>query len=330
MALSLSPLPLTSPEAWEELLEPLRRGDRLRISEVLNFLDDDREETETLRYRFLDFLYPHRREECRVLGITGPPGVGKSTLTGALIRSYRERGKRVGILAVDPSSARSGGALLGDRIRMRVGHDEGVFVRSLASRGHLGGLSELCFLARVVLEVGFDRIIIETVGVGQNEYEILYASDCVLLVLQPESGDTIQFLKAGIIEIPDLIVLNKSDLPGSDQTLRELRTILGHSRRLYSQESFPRVLSASALTGKGREEIVEAVEGHFLREDLFRRRENLWRYWLEGKVVGEYGRKGLRLLGRERLEKIMCGATSPFSAYLELKEELNLLLSRAS
>ena len=163
-----------------------------------------------------------------IVGLTGSPGVGKSTVTGALVRTYRDAGLRVGVLAVDPSSPFSGGALLGDRVRMQEhATDEQVFIRSMASRGHLGGLSLATPQALRILDAaGFDMVLIETVGVGQAEVEIASLADSALVVVAPGLGDSIQAAKAGILEIADIFVVNKSDRPGAQEVIRDLRTML--------------------------------------------------------------------------------------------------------
>jgi GTPase len=167
-----------------------------------------------------------------LLGLTGSPGVGKSTVTGALVRAYRAAGQRVGVLAVDPTSPFSGGALLGDRVRMQDhATDDGVFIRSMASRGHLGGLAWATPQALRILDAaGFDVILIETVGVGQAEVEIASLADTTLVVAAPGMGDSIQAAKAGILEIADVFVVNKSDRPGAHETVRDLRTMLAMAR----------------------------------------------------------------------------------------------------
>ena len=169
----------------------------------------------------------------RVLGLTGSPGVGKSTVTGALVTAYRGRGLRVGVLAIDPTSPFTGGALLGDRVRMQEhATDQGVFIRSMANRGHLGGLSGATPQAvRVLDAAGFDVILIETVGVGQDEVEIAGMADTTMVIVAPGLGDSIQAAKAGILEIGDVFVVNKSDKPGAQEAVRDLRGMIAMARR---------------------------------------------------------------------------------------------------
>lgn len=198
-----------------------------------------------------------------VVGLTGAPGVGKSTTTSALISTYRQRGQTVGVLAVDPSSPFSGGALLGDRIRMQEhATDPGVFIRSMASRGHLGGLAWSTPQAiRVLAAAGFDIILVETVGVGQSEVEIAQTADTSVVLLAPGMGDGIQAAKAGILEIADILVVNKADREGAEATARELRNMIrlgGHSQ---SEWQIP-VMKAVAARGEGISELVEAIDRH--------------------------------------------------------------------
>ena len=205
----------------------------------------------------------------RVIGITGSPGVGKSTTTSALISGYRARGLKVGVIAVDPSSPFSGGALLGDRIRMQQhATDPGVFIRSMASRGHLGGLSATTPQALRVLDAaGCEVVLIETVGVGQSEVEVAAAADTTLVLLAPGMGDGVQAAKAGILEIGDVFVVNKADRDGADTTVRELRTMiqLGDSPDRGWQ---PPVVKTVASTGAGIDELIGSIDDHdaWLRE----------------------------------------------------------------
>lgn len=205
----------------------------------------------------------------RVIGLTGPPGVGKSTTTGALITAFRALDRRVGVLAVDPSSPFSGGALLGDRIRM-PDHalDPGVFIRSMASRGHLGGLARSTPQALRVLDAaGFDVVLIETVGVGQSEVEIAGLADTTVVLLAPGAGDGIQAAKAGVLEIGDVFVVNKADRDGARATVRELRHMLTLGERRPAGDWRPPVVPAVAPAGTGIDEVVTALDQHhaFLR-----------------------------------------------------------------
>lgn len=204
-----------------------------------------------------------RGTQAVVVGVTGSPGSGKSTLTDALIAGLRARGQRVAVLAVDPSSPYSGGAILGDRIRMLRHHaDAGVFVRSLASRGALGGLSAHTMQVLALLEgAGYDWVIMETVGVGQSEVDIAAACDHTLLVLTPAGGDGVQAFKAGIMEIADVIAVNKADLPGADRTVRELMAAQGLGAHDESTWLAP-IRRTIASKGEGIDQLIEAVEQH--------------------------------------------------------------------
>jgi LAO/AO transport system kinase len=239
-----------------ELVERLLAGERRALARALTRVEDGSEER--LR-RIVALLHPHTGR-AQLVGITGSPGVGKSTLTSALISEWRRRGKRVAVLAVDPSSPFSGGALLGDRVRMQD-HvmDEHVFVRSMASRGHLGGLSWATPQALLVLDAaGFDLVIVETVGVGQAEVEIASIADTTIVALAPGMGDAIQAAKAGILEVADVFCVNKADREGADRTVRELKDMqqLGHGEWLAP------VHKTVAAAGEGIAELADAVEEH--------------------------------------------------------------------
>ncbi|MDX6275351.1 MAG: GTPase [Frankiales bacterium] len=204
-----------------------------------------------------------RTGKAMVIGITGSPGVGKSTSTSALVSAYRKRDMRVGVLAVDPSSPFSGGALLGDRVRMQDhATDSGVFIRSMASRGHLGGLSWATPQALRVLDAaGCDVVLVETVGVGQSEVEVASAADTTLVLLAPGAGDGIQAAKAGILEVADIFVVNKADRDGADQVARDLRYMLSlgeSAKELWK----PPILKTVASKSEGIEEVLDAIDAH--------------------------------------------------------------------
>ena len=240
------------------LLAGARSGVTRDIARLISIVEDGRPEVPEL----MRAVAP-TAGSARVIGITGSPGVGKSTTTSALITALRGRGERVGVLAVDPSSPFSGGALLGDRIRMQQhATDDGVFIRSMASRGHLGGLAATTPQALRVFEAaGFDVVLVETVGVGQSEVEIAAAADTTVVLLAPGMGDGIQAAKAGILEIGDVFVVNKADRDGSDSTVRELRAMIGLGDRPVDGW-VPPVVKTVASTGVGIEDLVGAIDAH--------------------------------------------------------------------
>jgi LAO/AO transport system kinase len=209
-------------------------------------------------------LAPHTGH-ARVIGLTGSPGVGKSTTTSAIVRSLRAKRDRVGVLAVDPSSPFSGGALLGDRIRMQEhALDPGVYIRSMASRGHLGGLSWTTPQAiRVLDAAGCDDVLVETVGVGQSEVEVASHADTTVVLLAPGMGDGIQAAKAGILEIGDVFVVNKADRDGADATVRDLRHMISLGDRREADDWRPPVIKCVASKGDGVDELVDALDKHF-------------------------------------------------------------------
>jgi LAO/AO transport system kinase len=237
-------------------MEKLLSGDRVAVARAISIVENGEVEARAL----LRSLFARTGRSYRI-GITGPPGAGKSTITSRLAMHYRERGLGVGIIAVDPTSPFSGGALLGDRVRMgEVETDTGVFIRSMASRGSLGGLSRTAVEAADVLDAaGKEIIIMETVGVGQSELDIAGAADTTVVVLVPESGDSIQAMKAGLMEIADFFVLNKADRAGADQAVMSIQMIL-HFRE--AAEWNPSVLKATASTGAGITEIAELIDAH--------------------------------------------------------------------
>ena len=303
--------------------------------------------------RLLATLHP-RIGRARRIGVTGPPGAGKSTITTLLVEAYRAAGLRVGVIAVDPTSPFTGGALLGDRIRMeRVALDPGVYIRSLATRGSLGGLSASARIVADVLDAfGFDRILLETVGVGQSELEIARVADSTMVVLVPESGDSIQALKAGLMEIADLFLVNKGDRPGADRVRNDIELMLGMRAGLalrdvpahhgidlkaianpgkaarqaaaiaeQSGQWVPPVLRTVALKGEGIPEVVGALDRHYryleTSGELQRRRRARWREQVIDVAEHRLRRrlwedKGMRQFIEDQLPDIEAGVRSPF------------------
>jgi LAO/AO transport system kinase len=239
-------------------IEHLLRGDRRAVARAISSIENGDGSSDAI----LSSIYRHTGKAYRV-GITGPPGAGKSTLTNKLAQWYRKQNVRVGILAVDPTSPFTGGALLGDRIRMTdVELDDGVFIRSMASRGSLGGLSKKTREAADVLDAsGVEIILLETVGVGQSELDIAGAADTTVVVLVPESGDGIQAMKAGLMEIADFFVLNKADRPGAEQAVMSIKMILGF--RPHDETTWlPDVLKTVGSEGRGVQEVGEMIARH--------------------------------------------------------------------
>lgn len=244
-----------SPLAQQILAGDVRAGARL-----MRNLDDHRPHA----IATLAELYPHTGRAF-VLGVTGNPGAGKSTVVDGLLSEYRKQGKKIGVVAVDPSSPFTGGAVLGDRIRMqRHATDPNVFIRSLATRGHLGGLSRSTYDVVAVLDaMGFDIVIVETVGVGQDEVDIVSLAETAVVVTVPGLGDEVQAIKAGILEIADVLVVNKADREGADRTVRDLTTMLElRADRTVEIE----IVRTVASSGKGISELVGAIERHAERE----------------------------------------------------------------
>jgi LAO/AO transport system kinase len=284
-----------------ESTSAIRAGQRAAIAEALNLIDDARGASQKQASALLSELLRFDTSETRLIGITGPPGVGKSSLTAALIKVWRERELRVGVLAVDPSSPLSGGALLGDRLRMQCdGSDDGVFVRSLSNRGQFGWLSPQIWPMSVVMMSSFDVVLIETVGVGQREVDIASSCDTTCFVAQPGSGDSIQFLKAGVLEVPHVLVVNKLDMGAvAKRTLSELSGAIQaeHADGDWRVE----VLATSATKGTGVIELADALERHHRQllssGALEARRTQYQASWVLKRLEEDYGRKGIEQLG---------------------------------
>jgi LAO/AO transport system kinase len=251
---------MTEPTLAQRLLD----GDRRALARAITLVEDNRPEG----WELVREVYPHTGK-AEVVGFTGPPGVGKSTLIGALTKARREAGRTVGVLSIDPSSPFTHGALLGDRIRLTEHFlDRGVFIRSMANRGALGGLSEAALQAALLLDAaGRQDVFVETVGVGQAEIDIIDHADTIVLVLMPGSGDSIQALKAGVMEIPDVIVINKADHPLTDTMIREIRGVLSLANLDRTPEEargrwrVP-IVKTEAARGEGVGELVKSLEEH--------------------------------------------------------------------
>ncbi len=233
-------------------------SDQRRLARLLSWLERNPRQAQSVLQQLPPAPGPVQR-----IGFTGSPGVGKSTLLHSVIRTMRERGERVGVVAVDPTSPFSGGALLGDRLRLAPQQDDpGVFIRSLGSRGSLGGITPVASLVSAVLEsAGYSRILIETVGVGQTGYDVVSLADTVVAMFSPESGDGIQFIKAGILELGDIFVVNKADRPGAETMLKEIQFSLAMEQPAEGNWQRP-VLSLTASSGQGTGELVDALEAH--------------------------------------------------------------------
>jgi LAO/AO transport system kinase len=244
------------PTTAAELAERVLAGDKRALARGISLVENDDPEG----WALVREIYP-KTGRSNVVGFTGPPGVGKSTLIGALVKNARERDRQVAVLSIDPSSPFTKGALLGDRIRLSDHFlDPGVFIRSMASRGSLGGLSEATLQAALLMDAaGKDDVLLETVGVGQAEVDIIDHADTVVLVLMPGSGDSIQALKAGVMEIPDVIVVNKSDHPLTDTMIREIRGVLSLGPRTSWRVP---IVRTEASRGEGVQELVDKLEEH--------------------------------------------------------------------
>jgi LAO/AO transport system kinase len=302
----------------EELLAAARKGQPRALARLISLVENGSPQLREV----MKLVAPHAGG-ARVIGLTGAPGVGKSTITGALVRAYRGEELRVGVLAVDPTSPFTGGALLGDRVRMQDhATDDGVFIRSMATRGHLGGLSLAVPQALRILDAaGFDVIMIETVGVGQAEVEIASLADSTLVIVAPGMGDSVQAAKAGILEIADIFVVNKSDRPGAQEAIRDLRTMVAmasHGDGAWK----PPIIATTAAAGEGIDDLVDRLNAHaaWLDEsgERERRRVARARDEISALAVAELRQRLGALPGESRLEKLAAevasGQLDPYTA----------------
>lgn len=278
-------------------LSELRTGGKRRLAQTLAAIESRRGTPDMVA--LLDAAA--KAAKAHVLGLTGPPGVGKSTLTNALVRRARAEGQTIAVVAVDPSSRRTGGALLGDRARIQTDpEDRGVFVRSMAARDRLGGLSDDAIAAIVLLRAVFDRVIVETVGVGQSEADIDLIADSVVLCIQPASGDSLQFMKAGVMELPDIIVVTKADM--AEAARRAAADVSGALSLAGGERDWQvPVIRLSAATGDGLAEFTAAIARHgaFLAAEGRgqRRRAGQEEAWVREAVRVRFGTEGLRRAG---------------------------------
>ncbi|MGH9404654.1 MAG: methylmalonyl Co-A mutase-associated GTPase MeaB [Terriglobia bacterium] len=304
----------------EELAEAIQKGDRRAVARAISGIESGDESSVALLKRL--FVSSRRSP---VIGLTGSPGTGKSTLVEKLAAAYRRRGLRVGILAVDPTSPFSGGAILGDRIRMQsLAVDSGIYIRSMATRGLLGGLAPGVWDAVVVLEAcGCDLVIIETVGIGQDEIEIARLADVTVLLLVPGAGDSVQAFKAGVMEIADVFVINKSDAGDTGRTAREIAAMLEMAANPDGWR--PPLVRTVATTGEGVDGVLRAIDDFRVfaqRTAVARQRtEERWRRrifeMLRRRLIKRVNR-GCDALIAEQVEQICGGRTDPYSVAEEL------------
>ncbi len=312
-----------------DLVADLLAGDHRALARVITMVEE-----RSPGYRDIVSELHRHTGDADVIGVTGSPGAGKSTLVDRVAAAYRERGETVGVVAVDPSSPYSGGAVLGDRIRMASNAgDMDVFFRSMSTRGSLGGLSTATNDAVTALDAfGKDRILVETVGAGQSEIDVVRTADTVAVLVPPGSGDDVQMLKAGILEIADLFVVNKADLDGADRTVQQLREML-HYRDEEEAESgwTPPVVETVANTGEGVDAFVAAVQDHLdylddsgLREERLRSRHRATIRRLLREDANELVADELAARGGvdEAVDRVVAGETDPYSVVGDVVEPL--------
>lgn len=301
-------------------LAALRNDGKRALAAALAGLERDPESQES--QALLDAAW--REPRAHVVGVTGPPGVGKSSLCAAVVAAWRRSGKTVGVIAVDPSSRTSGGALLGDRVRIvHDGSDEGSFVRSMAARDRLGGLADQTLAAMIVMRALFDRVLIETVGVGQSETDVAGVADTVVFCVQPGSGDSLQFMKAGIVEIPHLIVVTKADMGAAAERARaDVAGALSLATAGDAGDWPVKALAASSRSGAGIDGLIAVLEAHRThlagegRLAVARHRQS--EGWVVQSLRDRFGRDGIARLGRLGLDLALAPGAQPFQRLREL------------
>ena len=287
-----------APKTFALDLTFLRAGGKRAMAQALEAIETRAGSVELAT--FLDACVAQRRAQ--MIGLTGPPGVGKSTLSNVLIRAWRASGATVGVIAVDPSSRRTGGALLGDRARLATDpEDRDLFVRSMAARDRLGGLSDHAIAASVVMGAVYDRVLVESVGIGQSEADISLVADSVVLCVQPGSGDSLQFMKAGIMEVPDVVVVTKADMgPPAQRAKAEVQGAL--TLAVPASSWTPPVVSVSASTGTGLDDLAAALNAHekWMDENgqRWHRRVTQRRGWIREAIRARFGSEGLQQTAR--------------------------------
>jgi len=304
-------------ETGKEALQRLKSGGKPAIAAALADLERHPEAPGSLALLDAAFAAP----SAHVVGLTGPPGVGKSTLAGVMLRLYRKEDRRVAVIAVDPSSRRSCGALLGDRTRLAHDpEDDGIFVRSMAARDRLGGLAELTIAAMVLLRALYDIVLLETVGVGQSETDVADCADTVVFCVQPGAGDSLQFMKAGIVEIPHLVVLTKSDM--GDIAARARADVEGALELADGDGTPVEVLALSAARGEGVDELQGEIDRRWQwlarEERLPTQRRRQAQGWLVDGLRQRFGRRGLERAG----EIALAQGESPFARLADLSKAL--------
>ncbi len=299
-------------------LKTLRDGGKRALAAALADLERNPEGDEA--QALLDAAW--RDPKAHVVGVTGPPGVGKSSLCAALVAAWRKAGRTVGVIAVDPSSRSSGGALLGDRVRIvHDSTDEGSFVRSMAARDRLGGLADQTVAAMVLMRALFDRVLIETVGVGQSETDVAGIADTVVFCVQPGSGDSLQFMKAGIVEIPHLIVVTKADLGASAERARA--DVAGALSLATAGDEWPvKTLAVSSRSSAGMDSLIAALEAHrahlAAHNRLIVARHRQSEGWVVESLRDRFGREGIATLGRLGFDLSLEPGAQPFLRLREL------------